>query len=111
IELQATDDMKVRTLQLPLDFDEKGRPKKYTNKEIQELRGPDQRLPGYTADFDSLKPEQTVKVYLAKKKAVAAPAPAAPPKGKDKDKDKDDDKPGAERPEIAMVVILTEPRK
>ena len=31
------------------------------------------RLPGYTADFDSLKPDQVVKVYLAKKK------PADPP--------------------------------
>jgi hypothetical protein len=108
VEIQATDEMKVRTLLLPVDFDEKGRPKKYTAKEIKELKGPDSKLPGYTADFDSLKPEQTVKIYLAKKKE--------PPveKGRDKAKDKADkdaDAASSEKPEAVMVVILDEPKK
>ena len=107
LEIQATDDMKVRTLLLPVDFDEKGRPKKYTAKEIKELKGPDPKLPGYTADFDSLKAEQTVRVYLAKKKE--------PPKEKGQDKEKkkgeDADVGSSEKPEALMVVILDEPKK
>ncbi|HLN30871.1 MAG TPA: hypothetical protein VK395_24235 [Gemmataceae bacterium] len=108
IDLQAVDDLKVRSLQLPADFDEKGRPKRYTSKELHELKG-DPKLPGYTSDFDSLKPDQIVRVYLAKKKE--APKPAVKEKPKEKDKDGDKDRTAEERPEITMVVILREPQK
>jgi len=109
IDLQAVDDLKVRTLQLPADFDEKGRPKRHTSKELQELKG-DPKLPGYTSDFDSLKPDQIVKVYLAKKKEAPKPAVKEKPKEKDKDGDKKD-MAAEERAEISMVVILREPQK
>jgi hypothetical protein len=112
IELQPTDDMKVRTFQLPPDFDEKGRPKKYSAKELKELKGPDPKLPGYTADFDSLKADQIVKVFLARKKgAKASPRPQAPrKKGKEDNADAADAK-ADNRPEVTMVLILAEPRK
>jgi hypothetical protein len=112
IELQPTDDMKVRTLQLPLDFDEKGRPKKYSARELKDLKGSDPKLPGYTADFDSLKPEQIVKVFLARKKAAKAPPPPQAPrkKGKVDNADAADSKVD-NRPEVTMVLILAEPRK
>jgi hypothetical protein len=112
VELQPTDDMKVRTLQLPLDFDEKGRPKKYSSKELKELKGPDPKLPGYTADFDSLKQDQIVKVFLARKKsAKPSPRPQAPrKKGKEDNADAADAKVD-NRPEVTMVLILAEPRK
>jgi len=103
--------MKVRTLQLPIDFDEKGKPKRYSAQELKDLKGPDPKLPGYTADFDSLKPEQVVKVYLARKKG----AKAAPLQQPGKKKGKDDNAEAADartenRPEVTMVLILAERR-
>jgi hypothetical protein len=112
VDLQPTDDMKVRMLQPPPDFDEKGRPKRYTAKELKELKGPDPKLPGYSADFDSLKPDQIVKVFLARKKpAKSAPRPQPPrKKGKEDNADAADAKVD-NRPEVTMVLILIEPRK
>ncbi len=101
IEVQATDDVKVRLLTPPVEFDDKGRPKKYTSKELAKLRGPDHSLPGYTAEFDNLKPGQVVKVYLAKKKEA--------PKASGK-KAKDDDEVSDKRLQARMVVVVAEPR-
>ena len=106
IELDAPDNMKVRTMILPVEFDDKGKPRKPTDKEKKELKGPDPTLPGYTADWDSLKADQTVEVRLAKKPSK--------PKDKDQDKDKhkkDEDKTEITRPEVAMLVILAEAKK
>src|SRR5206468_1383639 len=47
VELQAADDIKVRIPKPPPAFDDKGRPKKYSEKELRELKGPG-NLPGYT---------------------------------------------------------------
>jgi hypothetical protein len=105
IELDAPDDMKVRTRILPVEFDDKGKPRRLTEKEKKELKGPDPTLPGYTADWDSLKADQTVEVRLAKK-------PSKPKdKDQDKDKKKDEDKTEVTRPEAAMLVILAEAKK
>jgi hypothetical protein len=99
-ELTPGPDMKVRVLQLPLDFDEKGKPKKYTAKELKELKG-DPKLPGYTAEPDSLRANQTVLVYLVGKKKPA------PKKGEELDKDALEDN----KPIIRMIVILAEPKE
>ena len=112
VELWPADDMKVRTLVLPQDFDEKGRPRRYTSKELRELKGPDPKLPGYTADFDSLKPDQIVKIYLARKnEAVKPPVREKPRRKKDKDDDDREPRTTEDRPEIAMIVIVTELKK
>jgi hypothetical protein len=100
IELDAPDNMKVRTMLLPLEVDEKGRPRRLTEKEKRELKGPDPRLPGYSADFDSLKADQTVEIYLVKQ-----------PKSKAKERDKEADNAESSRPKIAMIVIRAEPQK
>jgi hypothetical protein len=100
-ELDAPESMKVRTVLLPLETDEKGKPRRLTEKEKRELKGPDPTLPGYTADFDSLKVDQVVEVYLAKQ----------PPKSKAKEKDQDTDSAEPSRPKIAMIVIRAEPQK
>jgi hypothetical protein len=105
IDLRAIDEMKVRVLDLPVEFDEKGKAKKWTRKEIAERKGPDPSLPGYTADFDNIKAGQIVKVYLVKQK------PAPKPVAKGKDKVKDDDEPVDKRQEVWMVVILGEPKQ
>jgi hypothetical protein len=99
IELDAPEELKVRTKVLPVELDDKGKPRKLTEKEKRELKGPDPTLPGYTGDFDSLKSDQTVEVFLAKQ----------PPKSKAKDKDADNAE--STRPRIAMIVILAEAQK
>jgi hypothetical protein len=106
IELGANDDVKVRTMILPMDYDAKGKVKKYTKKELAQLKGPNKSLPGYTAEWDNLAKGQFVKVYLAKQKK-----PKSRPLTKVK-KDKDDDKElFTERPKVVMIVILAEPMK
>jgi hypothetical protein len=66
-ELQSIDDVKVRSVYPPMQFDEKGRARKPTAKELKELRGTD-KLPGYQAEFSDLKMEQIVDVTLVTKK-------------------------------------------
>ncbi len=108
IDLKAADDIKVRTLQPPIDYDDKGNVKKYTAKELKELKGTG-NLPGYTAEFDSLRNSQIVKVYL--KKGAVAPNKKAMKKGKKKKKDDEDDDEDldVEKPEAVLVIVLQEP--
>ena len=101
IELAAPENMKVRTMPRPIEVDEKGKPRRLTEKEKRELKGPDPTLPGYTADFDSLQVDQWVEIYLAKQ----------PPKSKAKEKDLDADSAEPTRLKVAMIVIRAEPQK
>jgi len=72
-ELRAADDLVIRTANPPLELDEKGKPKKYTKKELDKLKGPDTKAWGFPADFDSLKVGQTVLVYMSQKKPDKKP--------------------------------------
>jgi len=108
MELHAVDDLKVRSSNPPLEFDEKGRPRRYTYRELKELKGPDTKLPGYQADFESLKPGQDVRITLAKRKPVAKVQ--RPKAADDADLDKTAPKP-SDKQEVMMIVILREPAK
>ena len=72
VELQVGDDMKVRLNDPPVGFDEKGTAKKYTAKELRELKG-DSKLPGFPADLSNLAYDQMLRVQLVvhKKKPVS----------------------------------------
>jgi hypothetical protein len=96
VELVPADDLKVRTARPPLEYDDKGYPKKYTKDELKELKG-DARLPGYAADFDSVQNGQVVVAYLARKQPAAKSGKKDPPA---------DDK-----PLVTMLLILSEPKK
>jgi hypothetical protein len=104
-ELQATDDVKVRMMSPPPQFDDKGRVKKYTGKELKELKGND-KLPGYPGEFSDLKQDQIVQVTLVSKKAPPRPPAGAVKKGKDSDPSLLLDN----LPQISMVMILVEPK-
>jgi len=106
LEVRAHDDAKVRTMFLPVLFDDQGNPKKWTEKEKAEFRG-HTKIPGYPADFDAIKSGQYVDIYMAKK-------PPSPKKDPDQPKKKkgDDDPPAAmERAEFILIVIYGEPEK
>jgi hypothetical protein len=103
IELEADDETKVRTMVLPVEYDDKGKPKKFTPKELRELKGPNKKLPGYTADWDNLGKGQLVEVYIPKPKK-----PKTKPKTKDKDKEDEDKELFKDKPKAIMIVILKE---
>jgi hypothetical protein len=99
IEFVADDNMKIRTLHLPLEYDEKGKPRRLTQKEINERKGSDPRLRGYEADFDNLKAGQTVEVQY--EKPVGQPTKSRPGTDSDAAKQKEQHK-------ALMVVIISD---
>jgi hypothetical protein len=94
-DLELGDAVKVRLTQPPPQYDEKGNLKKYTDKELREMRGTDANLPGYAGDTNSLKAGQIVKVTFGKPKAA--------PADKEKDKDATDTK-----TQVKMILVLAD---
>jgi hypothetical protein len=82
LEVTVDDDVKVRSLKVPPQFDDKGKPRKPTTEELKALKGPDRKLPGYTLDYADLKPGQTVRLSLSRRKT-------AKPSNKETDAKKD----------------------
>jgi hypothetical protein len=117
VELQALDDAVVRTARPRGEFDEKGKLKKLTAKQLKELKGPDPKLPGYKAEFGDVATEQILQVTLVKKKQTGAAAKPKPslkkPKGKKKDKDDEEeaavDVLADNLPQVSQIVILIDP--
>ena len=72
IELLLKDDVKIRQANPPEAFDDKGRPKKYTVKELKELKGDDLKTTGYPADFSDLINQSIVNVTLMQKPQKSA---------------------------------------
>ena len=103
VEFQAADDMKVRLAQPPAQFDDKGRLRRATAKERDDLKGPNKSLPGYNGELSDLKSGSVVKVYLPKAKPGARSA-----SGKAKAGDKSAPAP---RLEAVMVVIYGDPNR
>jgi hypothetical protein len=110
-DAEAIDDVVVRRLKLPMEYDDKGNVKEYTEKEKKELRGNDPKKPGYAATWDDVQLGQKVKLYLTTKKKTAAKAKADKAKKdlaqEDKeaagDGDKDAPKDGAEKKDKAAA--------
>lgn len=101
-ELQALDTVSVRMRHPPVQFDDKGRIKRYTKKELKELKG-DDKGPGFPASFADLKQGQIVQVTLVKKKD----APRVPVR---RGKDADPDLLAEYQPQMSQVVIEVEPQ-
>jgi hypothetical protein len=94
MDFRLGDDFSVRRAELPAKT-EGGKVVKYTEKEKKELKGPNPKLPGYTANEEELKNDQLVTVYLSKKKE---------PKSSSKDKSQ-------APPIITTILIQKEPTK
>src|SRR5438105_4531354 len=76
------------------------------DKDLDALRGPDKKLPGFMAEFSDVQQDQLIQVSLVRKKD-APKVVVKPKKGKDKDADLD---PLADNlPQVSMIVILREP--
>lgn len=101
VEWSASDELKVRMHYPPPQFDDKGNIKKYTAKELRELKGND-RLPGYPAEFSDVKSGQIVQVTLLVKKAAPRPIKRG--------KDAEGDLLGDDLPKMTFIYILAEPK-
>jgi hypothetical protein len=104
IELTTTDDVKVRLANPPPKYDEKGRLVRPSGKELQELRGPDPKLPGYNGEFSDLAQEQVVTVTLVRKKNEGPRLPLPKAKGK-----QDPTALLEDLPQVSMIVIMHDP--
>lgn len=68
VKAVLTDDVKIRVMIPPPQFDDKGRPKRYTNKELNELKGEDKKSPGFPGTTDDLQANAVVRVDLVRTK-------------------------------------------
>ena len=64
VEFHTGEQMAVRTLLLPLEYDDKGQPKKYSPEDVKKLKGPDPKMPGYEAKLEDLKTGTNVLITL-----------------------------------------------
>ena len=94
VQLAPADEMIVRRKNAPVMFDDKGKPRKPTAKELKEMKGPG-NLPGYLAELSDLKANQLVTCYVQTKKKTA--------------KKDDPDAPTDNKPRVRMIVIEAEP--
>jgi hypothetical protein len=103
-EVKAGEGMKVRLNFPPVQYDDQGNLKKYTNKQLAALRGKS-KWPGYyPGEVEMLKVGQMVEVYFAKS---AAPITKPGPRKKG-----DVEEPVVgQKPEVVLFVVLMEPWK
>jgi hypothetical protein len=103
-ELRAAEKIKVRTAVPPTEYDDKGNMKRWSVKELKNLKK-GSKLPGYPAEYDALRPNQTVAVYLAK---PTVPEAKTTKKGiKIQGIKLDDEKePGSDRPLVVMIIVV-----
>jgi hypothetical protein len=119
-ELPVRADVKIARAYVAVEYDDKGEVKQYTAEELKKKRDP--HMPGYTAQLDDLQPGQMVKVYLSRPKSADKKNPKAKDQGKPEAGAKEkaggagDQGPAAaepppeeSRPEVRMVLILSEP--
>ncbi|MGE3806304.1 MAG: hypothetical protein AB7K24_16670 [Gemmataceae bacterium] len=71
IDLGMAPQVMVRVKNPPVAFDSKGRLKKYTQEELDELKGEDKKEWGFEAGLNDLKPNQVIQVWLYRAKTAA----------------------------------------
>lgn len=101
VEFHAAEDVAVRNLYLPAEYDDKGQLKKMTTEEVKKLKG-NPRLPGFEGKMDDLKTGSTVVIVMSR---------TMPAKPVNKDKDKDPEAAEMEkknRNQVKMVLIAGE---
>lgn len=69
-DYELAENVKVRTKEPPVVFDEKGRQKVYTKEELLELKGGDPKSWGYQSDLEILQPGQIIQVFLGRKRSA-----------------------------------------
>ncbi len=113
-EVVLADDVKVRVASPPAAFDDKGNVKAYTPQELKDLKGTgeDAKLPGYTAERDSIRNGQMVMITTGYKVGAKDPVPEAEKKPDPPPEKKPDapEKKAPPKPKVVTIVILSEPK-
>lgn len=105
VEFLLKDDVKIRQMNPPETFDDKGNKKRLTAKEKAELMGPEKGLPGYPADRSDLT-NNTVAQFVFAVKPQKAGGKAANSGLVGVAAAKDDPETAREkRPRVSMIVI------
>ncbi len=104
IDLGTTEDLVVRMKDPPPKFDDKGKPARYSAKELAELKG-ESKLPGYKAEWADLRTNQLLQVVLVQKRNL--PKPKINPRTREIDPDVL----AAYNPLISQIIILGELRQ
>jgi hypothetical protein len=99
LDIEPGDEIKVVAANPPVAFDDKGKVKKYTAKELAELKD-DPKSKFFKADFDSLKNGQFVTVTVGWKKDTVKPKPG---------KEKDPEWLAQNKPIAIKILIVSEP--
>jgi hypothetical protein len=110
---EASDEVKVRIGELPIEFDENGVRKKLTEVERRQKKGPG-NLWGYPADFEQLANGTNVKLFLSVKKSTAEALKRRSTKkvvGRVKAKEPEGDPTDDDPPTVRMIYILPETKK
>jgi hypothetical protein len=107
---EASEDVKVRTSDLPVEFDENGKRKKYNSAELKQKKGGN--LWGYPSDIEQLAKGTNVKLFLSVKKSTAEAMKkrkktTRPARPKTDAADPTEDDP----PLVRMIYILGETKK
>ena len=106
IDFHTADDVKVRIMTPPVQYDDKGNIKEYTKDELKALKGKDSDLPGYESTLDYLKTGDTIKVTLATPKPPKKDKDADPNAAKAADTTTDPDMKKGHA--VTVIVILSE---
>jgi hypothetical protein len=105
VELSLSEQVKVRAAVPPHAFDDKGNIKRYTAKDLKEMRGTD-RLPGFAAELSDIQPGQTVLVKLAVRKKAPARKRSTKEAPSESQRDAPPPAPDDNRPQVYLVLIL-----
>jgi hypothetical protein len=108
VELPLAEGVKVRCAVPPQAFDDKGNIKRYTPRELKEMRGTE-NLPGYSADLSDLQVGQTVLVRVAARRPAPPPKPAAKEPAGPSQKDAPPP-PEAGKP-LAVLILIADPMR
>jgi hypothetical protein len=95
IDFVPGEDMIVRLKEPPVKTDDKGKPRKLTDKEKKDAKGSDPKLPGYTASLEDLRNDEIVTVTLARKKDA---------------KNATKEEKAENKPVVTMILIVVEPK-
>lgn len=87
-DLELQDNVSVRTMFLPVEFDDMGNAKKHSKAELAERRGSDSIKPGYAAKIDDVQPGDEATLYLLPPRKAA-----------------DGARPASQRPMVRMLVL------
>lgn len=106
VDFQSDAKVKVRLKNLPEQFDEKGRAKKYTNAERAALKGKDKDLIGYESSEEALRPGQVVMTTLLRHTKSHSSTLTTPAFKKQKAADQEEDASIEHKMQVSMIVIL-----